>query len=90
MRNFILKILLVLIFLMPCFANAQGTIQQEQDVWRAKALEIVNTKTEKVPGTNVETKIQTIRAKLLEGARKGEIIKFKNDYIQLEEGQKFT
>src|SRR5690606_25120508 len=41
------------------------------------------------PGTEVESTVQTLRVEILEGPREGEIITFQNDFIPLNEGQRF-
>lgn len=71
------------------FVFAEGIHQDLQGTWRAEVLEVINTKKEIVPGTDVENSVQTLKIKFLEGARKGEILTFENDYIQLKKGDKF-
>ncbi len=61
----------------------------EQGVWRAKVVEITETKQINIPGTDAKTDVQTLNIRLLEGERKGEILRLENDYIQLKEGDKF-
>jgi len=80
---------LLSIFLAPAIINAQELHQDLQGVWRAEVIEASETKREQVPGTDAFSEIQNLRARILEGVREGEIVEFENDYIQLEEGDKF-
>jgi uncharacterized membrane protein len=80
---------LALLFLAPSLVWGQELHQDLQGVWRAEVLEITEEKKVIVPGTEVETSVQVLSAQLLDGDREGEIVRFENDYIQLEEGDRF-
>jgi uncharacterized membrane protein len=75
--------------LVPSDIFAQELYQDLQGVWRARVIEVMETRTEIVPGTNVENSVQTLQVELLEGEREGEIVVFENDYIQLEKDDTF-
>ena len=73
----------------PSVAGAQTLHQDIQGIWRAKVVEVLDTRTEELPATDLEVTIQTLRAEIRDGEQKGEIVEFENDYIQLEEGESF-
>lgn len=89
MFRYVIGIFLLLGTTLPFSAFAQELHQDEQGVWRAEVLQVENERTEIVPGTETETNIQTITARILEGEREGETVTFENDYIQLTEGDTF-
>lgn len=70
-------------------ANAQELYNEVQGIWRAKVVEVVSEELYIVPGTDVESSIQTLRVEILEGSRAGEVLTFQNDFISLKEGQRF-
>ena len=83
-------ICIVLFFLLsPVFAFAQEDYQNEQGIWHARVIQITDTRTEILFPSSVEAVTQTIEVELLEGPNKGNVVTFDNDYIQLEEDQKF-
>ncbi len=71
------------------FLNAQELYEDLQGVWRAKVVDVVESGERQIFGTDAKTKYQIIKAEILEGERKGEIIDVDNDFILLKEGQKF-
>ncbi len=84
------NLFLVLTFVfLPTLTSAQELHQDLQGIWRAEVVEIESARREAVPGTGLIVPIQTIRAKILEGERSGEVVTLKNDYLQLKVGQKF-
>lgn len=78
-------------FVFPFGAVAQQELPNNsfQGTWRGEVLEIVDEEMRSIPGTDTEQLFQTIRAEVLEGPRKGDIITIENDYLQLREGNKF-
>lgn len=56
---------------------------------KAEVEEVANEHKTTIPGTNTETQIQTITAKILEGDSTGKLVTFENDYIQLAVGDIF-
>lgn len=85
-----MRVFILLVFaLIPSYVGAQELHQDLQGVWRAEVLEVRDEGVRTIPGTGVETPVQTLTARFLEGERKGETITFENDYIQLEEGDTF-
>jgi len=70
-------------------AYAQELVQEEQGVWRAEVVEVRDTKTVVYPPGDVETIVQNIVVRILEGERAGQYVRFDNDYILLEAGDTF-
>ena len=85
----VLAALCALAFTIPVFAHAQVLHQDIQGVWRAQVVAVLESDTVRVPGTDVESAVQTLRVELLSGERVGEEIEFVNDFIQLDEGDTF-
>lgn len=76
-------------FLFTPIVSAQEIYSDEQKIWRAKVVEIVSQEFRNIPGTDTPTIYQQIRAELLEGERKGEIVLIENDFLKLEQDDKF-
>lgn len=87
MKRFLLVILICFSFVGT--ARAQELHQDEQGVWRAKVIEITDATTETQPWTDLITHRQTVTALLINGEREGETVTFSNDFVQLEEGDRF-
>ncbi len=79
----------LLFFVFVGTTSAQELHQEEQAVWRAKVIEITEQTTETQPWTDLITHRQTVTALLINGERKGETVTFVNDFVQLEEGNRF-
>lgn len=73
----------------PTGAISQEVHEDIQGIWRARVVEVLEQEMRLVPGTDTETQFQKIRAEILEGEKKGEIITIENDYLSLKEGDKF-
>lgn len=82
-------IVLLFSLILPIGVGAQELHQDEQAVWRAQVREVVSQDEELIPGTGTTHVIQSLRAEILEGPQKGEVVSFENDYIALEEGDSF-
>lgn len=78
------------LFLLPfgCI-SAQELHNEYQGTYHGKVLEIVDEETREIPGTSTGHLFQTIRAEILDGPQKGRIITIENDYLELDEGNKF-
>lgn len=88
------KILVISIFLfatavVPFFTSAQELYDEYQGTYRGKVLEIVNEEVRELPGIGTEQLFQTIEAKVLDGPLEGETITIENDYLELDQGDKF-
>lgn len=88
------KLLLLLLFVftfLPSVSFAQGStlIADTEMFEKAKVIQILNHGTTTVTGLDTEGKTQTIKIEVISGKNKGETATFKNDYIQLQEGEIF-
>ncbi len=80
---------IIIFFTFAFSAQAQVLHQDLQGVWQAEVIEALPTETFLVPGTDVKSEVQTLTVRLLDGERRGDFVTFENDYILLEEGDKF-
>ncbi len=71
--------------------HAQEPVLYEalQGTWRAEVVSVESSQERAIAGTEATGVYQTLRAKLLEGAKKGEVVVVENDYLLLEEGDVF-
>jgi uncharacterized membrane protein len=56
---------------------------------KAQVLRIEKQEVKNIPGTDVQSSYQTIRAKILDGVEAGKEITIEDDYLSLEEGEVF-
>lgn len=70
-------------------ASAQDVREDLQGIWSAKVVEVLSEYSETVPGTETPVTVQVLRAEILEGESEGTIVEFTNDYIPLEEKDRF-
>ncbi|MCA9365839.1 YibE/F family protein [Candidatus Kaiserbacteria bacterium] len=83
-------VLFLFVFLqMPFSAFAQQLHEDYQGTWHGKVIEVLDDETRIIPGTDTEQKYQTIRAEVLDGPKEGEVIRIENDYLELDEGDRF-
>lgn len=92
-RLFILSSLLVCaaIFFPPISTrlHAAELLQDKVEIVKARVVEVLEQEKRNVPGTDVQSVYQTIRAEILQGDKKGEMIDIENDFLLLEKGDKF-
>ncbi len=88
MRNIIFTSFLAALVLFPGLAVAQSTYEEVQAIIKAKVEEVSAERTEQIMGTEAITTVQTVKARLLEGERQGDVITFDNDLIMLKEGDR--
>lgn len=69
--------------------SAQELHNDTEGIWRAKVIEITDSEQFKIPGTDTETTLQTLRAQVLDGPQSGEVITVADDYLLLSVGDKF-
>lgn len=84
MRRFWLPIVALLgifSFYTPAFAdsNVSGVV-------RARVVSVTDERIEQIPGTNTTTKVQTLKAEILEGVDTGKEIIVENDIVHLKAG----
>lgn len=84
-----LGIFFILCAFSPIPSSAQELIQDKIEIVKAKVVEVVSQEKKKVPGTDVQSIYQNIRAEILEGDKIGEIVTIENDYLVLKKGDKF-
>lgn len=83
-------VLIAIIFsLFTQISFAQEVYQDFRGTLRAKVVEIVLEEQRNVPGTDTVTQFQTIKAEILEGEKRGDIVIVENDYLKLEKGDSF-
>ncbi|MEX0930448.1 MAG: YibE/F family protein [Candidatus Paceibacterota bacterium] len=70
-------------------AVAQELHNDYQGTWSAKVLEVTSEEEREIPGTGTSHLYQTIRAEILDGPQKGEVLMMENDYLKLKQGDKF-
>jgi uncharacterized membrane protein len=90
MKNFIVQGF-ALVILMGGFlttATAQEAHQEFQETVEARVLEVVDQFDRDIIGTDSKTTVQEMRIEILDGERKGEVVKLENDLLVLEEGDR--
>ncbi len=88
--RFVCMLFLATAGLFPFVSYAQAEVVPDVvHIERAKVLEIVSQQDTVVAGTNTPTKTQTLKAEVLDGPDKGQVVTFDNDYIQLDKGETF-
>ncbi len=89
MKKLVIAILFVGTILTPGTSIAQEIHNDFQGTWRAKVLEVLDSKMETLPGIDTPQLLQTIEIEVLDGPKKGEVLVIENDYLELEAGNKF-
>lgn len=85
----IMKISLVFLMLFAWTpVLAQTAYEELQDTLRAEVEEIISERVERIMGTDTNTVVQTVRARIEEGENKGEKITFENDLVELKAGDR--
>lgn len=74
---------------LPNFSLAQELVQDKTEVVKAEVVEVLSQTEEDILGMGIENVSQTIKVKILEGDKSGEMVIIENDYISLKKGQKF-
>lgn len=80
---------LFVVALSPFFTSAQTLHNDEQGVYRAQVIDISDETTSTEPWSGTVTYQQVVTAELINGPRAGEVITFQNDFVQLDEGDRF-
>lgn len=70
----------------PYFVSAQAAYEELQAIVQAEVVEVVDERSERITGTDAMTTVQTIKARLEEGERAGDVVTFTNDLVMLEAG----
>lgn len=69
--------------------TAQELIPSQESLVKARVVELVSETIERLPNNSTPLTTQELRVEILRGERKGEEITLLNDYIPLEEGDRF-
>jgi uncharacterized membrane protein len=91
MRMKYFALLLIAFITFPLVSSAQTSeiMQDKHETVLGKVVEVVSEEERLIPGTDTKGLHQDIRAEILEGDLKGRVVDIKNDYLELEEGEKF-
>ena len=81
------KALPLLLLLVAPFAEAQTLLQDTITFERAQVVEVVSERQGNIPGTETPATYQTLKLKLLEGPKAGDVITVDNDYLSLRVGE---
>jgi len=81
--------LVAVCFVLVPNAFAQELVQDTVVTMKARVVEVIDTRPEPLPGTQIEHTLQTIRVEILSGPEKGREITIENDYLELEAGDTF-
>jgi uncharacterized membrane protein len=87
-RLFVWSLLLIAIAFPPV-VQAQEVHNELQGTYRGKVIEVVSSEERTVPGTQTATPVQTIDVEILDGPFDGDIITIENDFLALDEGDRF-
>lgn len=69
--------------------NAQTLHQDIQATWRGEVLQVITEEEREIPGTDAVHTYQEIEVGILDGPRAGEIIIIENDFLELDQGDRF-
>lgn len=83
------SVFLLALFVLPSLGFAQELVPDVTVTSKARVVKVISQEVRDVPGTDVESLYQTIRAEILEGEEKGVVVEIENDYLELKEGQVF-
>lgn len=84
------KIIYLILFLFSInFSLAAELLVDKQSSYKAEVIEIISETKEKLGGSEIDSPVQDIRIRILEGKDSGKEIILKNDFIQLKDEQVF-
>ena len=78
-------------FLQPSFAQEEPVnyIDPIEQRYKAVVIDVTELGKTTIPGLDISTESQLLNAKILSGPRENEIVEFENQYLMLEEDDKF-
>lgn len=82
-------IFILFAILSPFNIHAQELVPDKVEIVKAEVVEVLNQERRNIPETDLQSNYQTLTVKVLEGDQKDKLVTFENDYILLEEGDKF-
>jgi uncharacterized membrane protein len=80
--------LLAIVAVSPLTTFAQAAYEELQSTLKAEVEEITSERVERIMGTDANAVVQTVRARILEGDKEGEVVTFENDLVTLESGDR--
>jgi uncharacterized membrane protein len=89
LARFIFIAIFAITAFIPFGTHAQELHDDYHGTLRGKVLEVISQEQKQIPGTDTEHLFQSIKAEVIEGDKKGEIIVIDNDYLELDVGDKF-
>jgi uncharacterized membrane protein len=91
LRNFIfyLTFLFLLAMFAPVSAKAADIAQDQATIVKAKVVDVLSQNMETYPGSQTQTPVQRLQAKIIDGVDAGKIIVFDNDYVMLKKSDTF-
>lgn len=89
MKRTAIYIFVLLTLVVPGISLSQEVHNEFQGTWRAKVLQVIESKIETLPGIDTPQLLQTLEVKVLDGPKKGEVLVIENDYLELKPGNKF-
>jgi uncharacterized membrane protein len=79
----------VFLFSGPSAVFAQPVHDDVSSVVRAKVINVSESETRLIPGTDTEHTYQNIDAEILEGPKTGTVVQVENDFLELKQGDHF-
>ena len=73
----------------PSIVSAQEIYNDYRGTYRGEVIEVIDEQIREIPGTNTEHLYQTVEIQILNGPQKGMRVTIENDYLELDEGDKF-
>lgn len=75
----------------PILAIAEEVpiIQDKAEIIKARVIKVIDKGDRQAPGAEAKHFYQNLEVEILEGEKKGEVVTFENDYIELESGDRF-
>ena len=70
-------------------ANAQEIAEDVHETVKARVVEVVSEKSEKIPGTDTLHNVSILKVEILKGEEKGKMLEIENDFVRLEKGDTF-
>lgn len=91
MTSFFKKFVLLSVIFLSCFSTvfAWELLTEESSLTKASVVGIIEQGEREIFGTGTKVSYQIIKAEILEGEQKGVVVEVENDYILLNEGEKF-
>lgn len=89
MKALVLSVLFTAPLVWGTAAHGQTLVQDTVLTMKARVQEIVSSERKEIPGTNVESTYQTIKALIIDGPEKGTVVTVENDYMEQSVGDVF-